>query len=121
MAHHATKPEGGFAETNEGILKREVGIVAASKTLGAWAPLGLHGLRRSLNGEAHHGRAAAGIGAKVERGMGRVERSQLNILGRETELLRRNLAQRRIGSLADFNRAFEESGLTLGIDLNPRL
>src|SRR5918996_3875619 len=117
MANHVAKPESIFAETNEVIFKLEVSIVAASEALGAFDQLALHGLRRSLNGEAHHGRAAAGVGAKIERRMGGVERRQLNTFGSETEFLCGNLAERGVRALADLDCAFEESDFTLRVDL----
>src|SRR4030095_4063154 len=118
MANHVAKPEGVFAETNEVILKLEVSIVSSGKAFGAFDQLALHGLRRSLNGEAHDGRAAAGVGAKIERRMGRVERRQLNSFGSETEFLRGNLAERRVRALADLDCAFEESDFTFRVDLD---
>ena len=117
MANHVAKPQRAFAEANEVIFKLEVSIVTAGKAFGAFDQLALHGLCRSLNREAHYGRAAAGVGAKIERRMGGVERRQLNTFGRETEFLRCNLAERRVRALADLDRAFEESDFTIHVDL----
>src|SRR5215510_8462068 len=121
MANHVAKPEGVFAETNDAIFKLEVSIVSSGKAFSAFDQLALHGLRRSLNGEAHHGRAAAGVGAKIERRMGRVERCQLDTFGRDTEFLLGNLAERRVRALADLDSAFEESDFTFRVDLDPCL
>src|SRR5262245_24876785 len=118
MANHVAKPEGVFAETNDAIFKLEISIVSAGKAFGAFDQLALHGLRRSLNSEAHHGRAAAGVGAKIERRMGGVERRQLNTFGSDTEFLRGNLAECCVRALADLDRAFEESDFTFRVDLD---
>src|SRR5262245_50913395 len=118
MANHVAKPEGVFAETNEVIFKLEASIVTAGKAFGAFDQLPLHDLRRSLNREAHHGRAAAGVGAKIERRMGGVERRQLDTFGRDTEFLRGNLTERRVRALADLDCAFEESDFSFCVDLD---
>src|SRR5215510_6629597 len=121
MANHVAKPEGVFAVTNEVVFELEVSIVTTGKIFRAFDQLALHGLRRSLNGEAHHGRAAASVGAKIERRMGRIERGQLNTFGSDTEFLRGNLAERRVRALADLDSAFKESDFTFCADLDPCL
>src|SRR5262249_22854593 len=121
MANNVAKSEGVFTEANEIIFELELSVVTAGKAFGAFDQLALHGLRRSLNGEAHHGRAAAGVGAKIEGRVGCVERRQLDTFGSDTEFLRGNLTERRVRALADLDSAFEQNDFAFRVDLDPCL